>query len=243
MNELLLIGGFDPSGGAGLLRDAWTIDEVAPELGVIAIATALTRQGHGGPAQAFPVTPEALRRELERVHEVAAIKLGMVASTQISVLVDALDRLRASGAKVVLDPITHASDGGPIGARPAELLELAGHVDLLTPNRDELAQLRACGPIRCAVLGKAEVVPAPDDPICDRLSWPGSGGRERMFARPRVPGPDPRGTGCALASAIACELARGRELEQACETAIAWLDGARQRLVRGRDGCWQLARA
>jgi hydroxymethylpyrimidine/phosphomethylpyrimidine kinase len=56
-----------------------------------------------------------------------------------------------------------------------------------------------------------------------------------------VPGPDPRGTGCALASAIACELARRLELPLACERAIAWLDAARSRLVLGPEGRWHLA--
>lgn len=235
---MLLIGGIDPTGGAGLLRDAWTVEAVAPGFEVIAIATALTRQGHGGPAQAFAVDPERLRSELERVSNVAVIKIGMIASTQIAVLADALDRLRREGAKVVLDPVMQASDGGSIGAQPAELLALAGHVDLVTPNRDELARLQTAGDIPCAVLSKGELVEG--DRIRDRLSMRDPD-REQIFERPRIPGPDPRGTGCALACALACELARGCELTHACERAIAWLDRARQQLVRGPDGRWQLA--
>jgi hydroxymethylpyrimidine/phosphomethylpyrimidine kinase len=234
----LLIGGLDPTGGAGLLRDAWTVEAVELMVEVIAIATALTRQGHGEPAQAFPVAPERLRSELERVSDVAVVKIGMVASTQIAVLAEALDRLRGEGAKIVLDPVMRASDGGSIGAGPAELLELAGHVDLVTPNPDELAALEAVGRIPCAVLSKGEWVEG--ERVRDRLIGP-EPGRERIFERPRVAGPDPRGTGCALASAIACELARGLELGFACERSIAWLDAARQRLVRGPDGRWQLA--
>jgi hydroxymethylpyrimidine/phosphomethylpyrimidine kinase len=204
---------------------------------VIAIATALTRQGHGEPAQAFAVAPERLRSELERVHDVAVVKVGMVASTQIAVLVEALDRLRGEGAKVVLDPVMRASDGGAIGAGVGELFELAGHVDLVTPNQDELAALQAMGRIPCAVLSKGERVEG--ERVRDRLIWP-EPDRERIFERPCIPGPDPRGTGCALATAIACELARGLERGCASERAIAWLDAARQRIVRGPDGRWQL---
>lgn len=237
MSDLLLIGGLDPTGGAGLLRDEWTVEAIAPQLRVIAIASALTRQGHGGPAQAFPVSPAYLRHELERVREVAVVKVGMIASAQIGVLTEALDRLRNAGAKVVLDPVMRASDGGSIGAGSDELFELAGHVDLMTPNRDELAALLANGTIPCAVLSKGE--PLVGERIRDRLIFPD--GSEHTFERPRVPGPDPRGTGCALASAIACELARGCELEDACARAIAWLDRARQRLIRRPDGRWQIS--
>jgi hydroxymethylpyrimidine/phosphomethylpyrimidine kinase len=38
-----------------------------------------------------------------------------------------------------------------------------------------------------------------------------------------VPGADPRGTGCALAAAIAVELGRGRNLQAAVGTAGTWL--------------------
>jgi hydroxymethylpyrimidine/phosphomethylpyrimidine kinase len=233
--RLLLIGGIDPTGGAGLLRDAWTVEAIAPGFEVIAIATALTRQGHGEPAQAFAVDPERLHSELARVHDVAVVKIGMVASTQIAVLAEALDRLRARGAKVVLDPVMRASDGGTIGAQPAELFMLAEHVDLVTPNREEFEALQTIGRIPCAVLSKGESVEG--GRIRDRLIL----SEPKTFDRMRVPGPDPRGTGCALASAIACELARGGALEFACERAIAWLDDARRHLVRGLDGRWQLA--
>jgi hydroxymethylpyrimidine/phosphomethylpyrimidine kinase len=43
------------------------------------------------------------------------------------------------------------------------------------------------------------------------------------LAAPRVPGKDPRGTGCALATAIATELARGRPLREAVASAKRWL--------------------
>ena len=46
------------------------------------------------------------------------------------------------------------------------------------------------------------------------------------WSRPRVAGPTPRGTGCALATAIAVELGRGRDLPAAVEAAGAWLAGA-----------------
>ena len=42
--SLGLVGGLDPTGGAGLLRDAWTAQSLAPSLSVRCVATALTEQ-------------------------------------------------------------------------------------------------------------------------------------------------------------------------------------------------------
>jgi len=54
---------------------------------------------------------------------------------------------------------------------------------------------------------------------------------ERIFTASRVPGPSPRGTGCALATAIALGLARGSSLEDAVDAAKSWLH---DRIVRAR---------
>jgi hydroxymethylpyrimidine/phosphomethylpyrimidine kinase len=46
-----------------------------------------------------------------------------------------------------------------------------------------------------------------------------------------LPGRTPRGTGCALATAIAVGLARGQSLEQAIDAAKVWLAGRIQAAV------------
>ena len=54
---------------------------------------------------------------------------------------------------------------------------------------------------------------------------------ERLYQGTRLPGSSPRGTGCALATAIAVGLARGQSLEQAVDVAKAWLAGRIQAAV------------
>jgi hydroxymethylpyrimidine/phosphomethylpyrimidine kinase len=244
VTALAIIGGLDPTGGAGLLRDAWT---AAPELELLAACTALTRQGGDRPATYVCTAPATLARQLERIAahpQLRAVKLGMVPSGQVEAVAELLARLRArEGGRrpmVVCDPVIRASDGGQLGAERHELLELAARVDLLTPNRAEQAELAAAGPLPsiCAVLFKGEEVRDHPDRIRDRLRH--ADGRELIFERPRVDGPDPRGTGCALATAIASELARGRSLTTAVAAGIAWLDGARRQLHRGSAGSWFL---
>lgn len=239
MSGILVVGGLDPTGGAGVLRDAWTIETRVCMAELHMVVAVLTVQGRGRPAQGFPVAAEQLAAELARADalELAAIKLGVLADAHVEPLVPLLARWRARGSTVVLDPVMRASDGGTLGASPAALHALAEHVDLITPNPDELAALARLGPLPCAVLAKSDA--SEPEWVRDRLILPD--GRVHVFERPRVPGPDPRGTGCALASAIACELARRLELRLACERAIEWLDQARRDLVLGPDARWQLA--
>lgn len=246
IGQIVVIGGMDPSGGAGLLRDAWTIEQRAPKLEVHAVCTALTRQGEGGPASSSSTDPDTLARELDRVSaldRLRGVKLGMIPSEHVDAVERFVLRLRArpDRPRIVCDPVGSASAGGRLGAPASELLRLAARVDLLTPNLDELAELDEAGPLPpgVAVLCKGEPVQDRPDRIRDRLCF--GDGSEQVFERPRLSGPDPRGTGCALASAIACELAQGRSLITAVAAGIAWLDGARRRSIAVGDE-WHLPR-
>lgn len=235
-----MIGGLDPSGGAGLLRDCWTVAARAPELERLAVCTALTRQGERGRSLCVTATdPQRLAGALARLEahpRLRAVKLGMLPEPAVAPLLAFVDRLRARADRplVVLDPVADASEGGRLGAPPEALMRLAERVDLLTPNRHERAELEALERLPGAVLYKGEAVPERPDLVRDRFVDRDES--ELLLERPRVAGPDPRGTGCALASALAAELARGRSLRAAVVSAVAWLDGARRRLRPGPDG-------
>jgi hydroxymethylpyrimidine/phosphomethylpyrimidine kinase len=246
VNQIVVMGGMDPSGGAGLLRDAWTIETRAPQLELHAVCTALTRQGEGRPARFASSSPAALTRALAQItalDQLRAVKLGMIPGDRLALveawLVELRSRPRERRPWIVWDPVAVATAGGRLGAPAAAMLELAAHVDLLTPNADELAELGAAGPLPSgvAVLHKGEPVEDRPDRIRDRLRL--ADGTEHAFERPRASGPDPRGTGCALASAIAAELAQGQSLITAVATAIAWLDKARQHAAPVGD-TWHL---
>ncbi len=238
---LWLFGGIDPTGGAGLGRDARTASQIAPGLALASFPTAQTRQGHGRPAQAEPTTPDVLRRLAAATPSPAAIKIGLVPATIVAIVHEIVSRI---DAPCVVDPVLAASDGGTMGAVPAALEPLLRSATLATPN---LPEARALSPAADDE-GLAEAWRQrygtswlllkgghDDDPerVVDLLVGPGH--RER-FARARQPGPDVRGTGCALATAIACGLARGRDVPSSVADAIAWLDAARGRASPGPDG-------
>lgn len=245
--SLWLVGGLDPTGGAGVGRDRATALAIAPGLEVVTVITAMTQQGDGRPARAMPTAPAQLRAALADIGRARAVKLGLVPSACVASVATAL---RSLPVPRVLDPVLRASDGGDLGADVEGTRTLAACVDLLTPNRAEARALLGAVPLRADVLVAAvrdHGLPSvlfkdADEPdpawVCDRLVH-----EERCveFRRRRVAGADPRGTGCALATAIACGLAQGRGVVEACASAIAWLDVARTRTHLGPDGRPHLA--
>lgn len=241
--SLWLLGGHDPTHGAGLYRDLMTARQLAPELRRRFAVTALTEQGHGRPAVAHPVASARLRARVRGWPRPRAIKVGLVPDALVSTVVELV---ADAGAPVVVDPVLRASDGGALGASAAGLRPLLRRAAVVTPNRAEARALapeggddgeRLAAAVARDLVGVAVLLKDGHgrDPqrVVDRLVL---GGRSVALDRPRRPGPDPRGTGCALATAIAVGLARGEALEAAVRRAVAWLDEARMRWVEGPDG-------
>jgi hydroxymethylpyrimidine/phosphomethylpyrimidine kinase len=234
---VVVAGGLDPSGGAGLLRDVVT----AAALGAHAhaIGTAWTEQEpgvHRVEARAPAAVAEALARAVA-TRAPAAVKIGMaVAPATAEALVAGL---AAFAGPVVVDPVLATSRGGALWDGPArDLLPLLRRASLVTPNAPEAAALtgRAVATVEQAeAAGRALVEDGlaavlikgghlePSGPVTDILV---TASGVRRFPHARTAAPSPRGTGCALATAIAVELGRARPLGAAVEAAGAWLAGA-----------------
>jgi hydroxymethylpyrimidine/phosphomethylpyrimidine kinase len=241
---VLLIGGVDPCGGAGLTADARTAQ--AWNVFPATVVTCLTVQNRYGWHAATPVPAgsvvaalsalaEDLAEELpvdgdtsgDRPREggLRAIKIGMVPGPALLAVLLRTIVSHFPGVPCVVDPVLGATAGGlqPAEGMVAAYLDALPLVGLLTPNLPELAALGG-DPAALRDRGAAAVL-VKDGHGSQRdvedVLW-GEGGTT-SFRRPRLrPGPV-HGTGCALATAIACGLARGQELSQACGEAIAWL--------------------
>lgn len=233
----LCLGGMDPSGGAGILRDA----AVLAELGVhaMAISTAETLQNGQacGRIEAPSMDPvqrlEALRSHLSGTW---GVKLGMFALplAGLSRLVSLIADL-APGCRI-WDPVAAPTSGPGLHDRPA-LLALADAILpsgqwVVAPNREEAALAAALGPDQ-----------EPDKlaaPFLDRGAravwlkgghahgnlvvdcWVTQAGCVRLEASPRLPG-ERRGTGCALASAWLAYRLNGAGETESARKAADWL--------------------
>lgn len=240
--RVLLVGGLEPSGRAGLLADA---EAVRARGGVpLVVVAAVTAQGRATLAWE-PVAPalvSAQVRALRELGRIDAVKLGMLPGTgQLRAVRQAMRGVRAPW---VVDPVVRASSGGSLSRLGrGDYLALAGPGVWLTPNAVEtawllgLARLEDAAEARRAAerlegLGFEGVVVkgghVPGRTVVDVLAW---SARVRAFRSPRLRrGPELRGTGCRFASALAAELGAGAPPEKAVARARALL---RRFLARG----------
>lgn len=239
---VVAVGGLDPTGGAGVVRDFLTARTLNARVRLV--PTAWTEQSAtGGVSSVEPRAPGALEAALGGALAAGpaaiAVKVGMLPD---GFALEAVVRaLRNFDGPVVFDPVLGASSGGALyrGDLTA-LLALGRRATLFTPNAVEAARLskrdvvEPVDPREAEQAGQAlvlEGVPAVlvkgghgDGALAvDLLVRPGG---VRRFEAARLPGPSVRGTGCALATAIAVALARGMDLERAIGGAKAWLHEA-----------------
>jgi hydroxymethylpyrimidine/phosphomethylpyrimidine kinase len=234
MAAVLVIAGVDSSGGAGLSRDVQAIRDCG---GVVLCAvTAVTAQTDTQLRAVHAVPPQLVRAQIAAAldtRRIGAVKIGMLATraTVAAVLASLPPRARVP---LVLDPVLASSSGGRlIDAAGERLLRraLLPRVALLTPNIPEAAALLEARPARTDTellaqaralcqLGAAAVLLKGghgSGPQAVDLLVTARGAVHRLSA-PRVQAM-PRGTGCALAAAIAAGLAAKLSLRAACEQA------------------------
>ena len=180
------------------------------------------------PHQPLAVWPDAATVVGERIEQalqcgsVAAIKIGMLATAEI--VVEVIRCLRSFEGPVVLDPVLASSAGLGLLEEKAyrPLAKLAERSTLVTPNLPEFERLG--GQEWLEGLGTTVLLKgghADEDMVEDRLIGPN--GTIAAFRHPRIRGRSPRGTGCALSSAVAGFLAQGLPLSEAVASGIAWL--------------------
>jgi hydroxymethylpyrimidine/phosphomethylpyrimidine kinase len=209
------------------------------------VGTAWTRQDESGVKGIEPRSPYAVRASLDETLAACplgrtAVKIGMVADASTAATIVA--GLEAWQGPVVFDPVLGASAGGSLfeGA-PVDLLPLLRRATLVTPNLAEASWLTGlvvetldqarqaaqemAGRGLRAVLVKGGHLSGPATDVLRSATG------ERLYPGTRLPGRSPRGTGCALATAIAVGLARGQPLEQAIDAAKVWLAGRIQAAV------------
>lgn len=228
MKSIMTIGGTDSSGGAGLSRDGSVVQRFG--FGVLPIVTAVTAQSHGRVFDVQIMPAGLVARQIEAAFasaDPAAIKIGMLGNDDIATAVAAA--IAGQSLPLVIDPVLKSSSGGRLmsGTLPRVLLEQAS---MITPNLPEAAALtgRPVAADEAEIKGQAQEIlalgvpavlvkggHAEGDMSVDHLF---TGSAHHILAAPRV-NAALRGTGCALATAIACGLASGEDLRSACQSA------------------------
>ena len=239
IRRLLVIAGSDSSGGAGIQADLKT----AQAFGVYAqtAITAVTVQDTTGVKSVNPVSPEIVRGQIEAaLNDIGAdaIKIGMLGNGQIATAV--ADALEGSDIPLVLDTVLLSSSGAALLDEEGIIVlkkRLMRRAALVTPNLPEAEVLTGIYPrsehrLRNAamvfkMLGSSDVLfkggHGEGDVLRDVL-W--SGGEFMDLEAPRQDTPHTHGTGCTLATAIACGLAQGLTLKDAVVRAHSYVQDA-----------------
>jgi len=240
---VLTIAGFDPSCGAGVTADIKTI--AAHGCYGTACITALTVQTTGGVRRVEPVAKEVVRetlRELAADMPPAAVRIGMLGSPDVvDAVAEFLDSTKPPN--VVLDPILRSTSGAAllddkgVARLVKTLLPLAS---VVTPNIDEAAALTGLpvGDIeqmkaaarKLHEMGAQNVVVTGGhlERAADVLSiaQPEGNFEQVEFVSDRLHSTSTHGTGCAFATALAANLAQGRQLQYAIVLAKAYVTKA-----------------
>jgi hydroxymethylpyrimidine/phosphomethylpyrimidine kinase len=222
--RVLSIAGADSGGGAGIQADLKAFARCGVH-GMTAI-TAITAQNTVAVTAVYPLPPEAIVEQVRAVAQdigVDAIKIGMLGTAETIAAVDrALDLV--GDAPVVLDPVMVAESGARLLDEDAEE-ELRGRllprVTVVTPNVAEAQVLAGAlarsGDAQPEELARAVhglgpqvvVVTGGHRPEATDLFFDGD--RAVEIPGERHPDGASHGSGCTHSSALAANLALGRE--------------------------------
>jgi hydroxymethylpyrimidine/phosphomethylpyrimidine kinase len=204
MIRVLVVAGLDPSGRAGALADCEAIRSRAAT--PLVALTAITAQGKRFALE--PVSPRMLDAQLAAVHDVEAIKVGMVPDRACLKIIARW--IRKLEVPTVVDPVIKTSRGEKLSSLTArDFMALPSWV-ALTPNADEAKK------ISHPTMVVKSVRPACDVVVIDGV---------QTMLEGEVLQRNHRGTGCRFASVLAVELARGQSLVEAARSAKNFVAG------------------
>lgn len=227
MKRVFLIGGYDPSGGAGIIADIKAVQKTgAHGYGLI---TALTEQNTRKMTGYISTNTELLEKQASLLLQEGlpdAVKIGMIASEeQVDWIQSFLQKIK--GVPVVLDPVMKTSSQFDIHSQTTDKFfePLYPYLTLITPNLFEIGELTKAQVnnldsaltagerllekrIKNVLVKGGHLENEPHDYLINNQ-------RVIRFQGVRVPDTDPRGTGCSLASLIAAHLSIGNDLESA----------------------------
>ncbi len=239
MKTALTVAGSDCSGGAGIQADIKTMTMN----GVYAMSaiTALTAQNTTGVSSILEVTPDFLAEQMDMIFTDIypnAVKIGMVSNSKlIRTIVDRLAFYKADN--IVVDPVMVATSGADLMKSEAVITMkkyLLPMATLVTPNIPEaevlagmkieneadMIKVAECisQTYNCAVLLKGgHNINDANDLLCQKneIKW---------FYGKRIDNANTHGTGCTLSSAIAANLAKRYNLEEAVMRAKSYVSDA-----------------
>ena len=235
MKELVLvIGGSDSSGGAGIQADIKTI--TAQGAYASSIITSITSQNTLGVQDIFDLPKNVISSQIDSVIsdlDIEVVKIGMMNN------IDVIEYIQKTfvNKKLVIDPVMVSTSGDILVSEKVMNSiknSLFANAEIITPNipeaeilsnskidgvESQLSAARALleyGPKYVLLKGGHKN----DNLITDVLI---SKTDEKIFQHERVDTENNHGTGCTLASSIAAKIAQNKKMKVAVEESINYV--------------------
>lgn len=226
---VMTIAGFDPSGGAGILADCKTFEQL--KFQGLGVCTAMTIQTDSQCLslewQPLDKVTSAISILMEK-YPVRAVKIGVVKDSEFLHEIMKTVKLHAPEAKIIWDPVLKSTSEFTffdLNTIP-DLKNVLNEIDLITPNYNEYKVLQDKHLFddpenSCAVLIKGghrkdllgtDILKQEDRKIA---IYPNE---TALTYHPK------HGSGCVLSSAIAAHLAKGEHLETACRKGKEYIE-------------------
>jgi len=214
----LSIAGFDPSGGAGVLADIKTFEQIG--IYGCALITCITYQNDVKFQGARWLGMDEIEKQFTPLAErftFEFIKIGLI--QDIDILKGIVGMLKSNNpkTKIIWDPVLKTSSGALLHADgfSQDINEFFSNIYLVTPNTEEaeiIGMDRLKSYTNVLLKGGHGTTGTSEDILF-------TDGLEYRFAAPRLPGMGKHGSGCVLSSAVTGFLALGHPLEDACQRA------------------------
>ncbi len=234
---ILSVSAVDTSGGAGINQD--TRVAAVHKCLLINCITGITIQNKTGLKEILCTPAEFFEQMLDIMlysYQIAAVKIGAICSqAQIEIMYRKLKDLK--GIPIILDPVIKPTQGDLFipEASASDYLELMTVVDYLLPNYPELEFLShlPAHNLEEAVIAAKQLSKEYSTAILlksghSRTKRMQEGivtsTSENLFTKKRNNWTYTHGTGCALATAFACNLAKDMSPLEAYKRASLWLN-------------------
>lgn len=236
MHKALTIAGSDSSGGAGIQADLKTF--MAHKVYGMSVITAITAQNTCGVFAVQEIESDMVAAQLDAIFtdiKPDAIKIGMLASKKIiETVAEKLNQYHAKN--IVLDPVMVSTSGRRLlntDAQSVLMNELMPMAKVITPNIPEAEvwcgftikskEMMTRAAVEIAKYYKGNILIKGGHLSKDANDLLYKDGQTVWFQQKRIHTNNTHGTGCALSSAIASNLAAGLDVHMSVENAKSYV--------------------
>ncbi|MFL0087309.1 hydroxymethylpyrimidine/phosphomethylpyrimidine kinase [Tenacibaculum maritimum] len=229
---ILTIAGLDPSGGAGITSDIKTFE--AHNAYGLSVCTAITVQHDLSFKSCTWIAKNLILSQIDILFErftINVVKIGIIQSWEF--LLEVVQKLKElkKEVKIILDPVLKASTGFDFHHKaPKKVLEeVLANCYFITPNYEEIKTILPEKNIAETIrfISQKTNIYLKGGHRIDKKGWDEVyyDSTLSLLLPPVVETVfEKHGSGCVLSAALACNLAKGYALEDACRNAKSYID-------------------